>query len=149
MSDAPRSKGTDNVLCKICNHRHAFREPHIFGSKPPAPSIRTIDVTPRKTAPSPSGKAPDFDSGTVRSNRAGATKPKRAKAAKPKKPRKRPAIAVAHTIKELKKMADDASDRIAKKPAKRGPKPGAVPFDKKAHDRQKAAERRAAKKAGA
>jgi hypothetical protein len=44
-------------------------------------------------------------------------------------------------------MADDASKRIADKPAKgRGrPKTG---FDKKTYDRQRAAEKRAAKKVG-
>lgn len=29
-----RSKGIDDPMCKICGHRHRFRDPHIFGKTP-------------------------------------------------------------------------------------------------------------------
>lgn len=162
MSEEPRrSKGTDSPMCKLCNHRHRFADPHIFGSKPPAPSIRTVA--------SPSGKASGFGPDTVGSNPAATAKPRRAKggakrSASPKPPlsSKREIVdaleagtisplagAVAALSIDVKPRKPRKSDMVAKDGTNRGRPKGDKPFDKKTHDRLKAKERRDRAKANA
>jgi hypothetical protein len=124
-----RSKGTDPPLCKICNNRH-WGVAHVWGKAPAAP-VATVVTSPKGVSAVVHGE---------------------------KKPSKK-------SLAALGELVDAAVERIKAKPTKRKRKSpmvakdgtnrgrpanvakGKPPFDKKAHDRAKAAERRAAAKA--
>lgn len=69
-----RVKGTSAPLCKICDHRHWMREPHIFGSTK-APKVVALDVAKKLIA-----ATPEKSTASGRSPSAGATAPRKTKA---------------------------------------------------------------------
>lgn len=52
----PRSRGVDAPMCKICEHRHWSREPHVFGGKKKSldvakEKVKRIESSPMKKKP--------------------------------------------------------------------------------------------------
>jgi hypothetical protein len=119
-------------MCKICGVAHWLRDGHSFGGKARARAVRSPTIAEIKDAtaalerafPSPKSVAP------------------------PKLPAARNALAEveARTAKPKPKRK---STMVAKDGTNRGRPKGPNPFDKKAHDRKKSAERRAKMKAAA
>lgn len=119
------SKGaTTPPMCPICGVTHWFREPHVFGGRVPTPDL----MSPRP--------------GSARERQMIDVTPKVT-------PKAKPSVREKRTVQPPAPL-DVARAALAEaeaKPKRKG-RP-ATGFDKKAYDRQKAAERRAAAKAAA